>query len=85
MSSEEIRLVLPCQSRYVDVAVTTMEALADRCGVDADGVAAMRTQVYEVLGERMGHCASDVVVLCYEVGDGYLGVRLLADTSYAQT
>ncbi len=85
MASEEIRLVLPAQSRYVDVAVATMEALADRCGLDADGVAAIRAQVYEVLGERVSRCVGDSVVLCYEVGDGFLGVRLVEDTSYAQT
>ena len=48
--------MLPAQSRYVDVAVATMEALADRSGIDADGVAAIRAQVYEVLGERVSHC-----------------------------
>ena len=63
MAGEEIRLVLPAQSRYVDVAVATMEALADRSGIDADGVAAIRAQVYEVLGERVSRCAGDSVVL----------------------
>ena len=85
MAGEEIRLVLPAQSRYVDVAVATMEALADRSGIDAEGVAAIRAQVYEVLGERVSHVVGDSVVLCYEVGDGFLGVRLAEDTSYAQT
>ena len=85
MAGEEIRLVLPAQSRYVDVAVATMEALADRSGIDAEGVAAIRAQVYEVLGERVSHVAADSVVLSYEVGDGFLGVRFTEDTSYAQT
>ena len=85
MASEEIRLILPAQSRYVDVAVATMEALADRCGVDAEGVAAIRAQVYEVFGERVCRCVGDSVLLSYEVGDGFLGVRLVEDTSYAQT
>ena len=85
MASEEIRLVLPAQSRYVDVAVATMEALADRCGIDAEGVAAIRAQVYEAVGERLSHCVGESVVLSYEVGDGFLGVRLVDDTSYAQT
>ena len=85
MASEEIRLVLPAQSRYVDVAVATMEALADRCGIDVEGVGAIRAQVYEVLGERVSRCVGESVVLSYEVGDGFLGVRLLDDTSYAQT
>jgi hypothetical protein len=45
VAGEEIRLVLPAQSRYVDVAVATMEALADRSGIDAEGVAAIRAQL----------------------------------------
>ncbi|HEX2381824.1 MAG TPA: hypothetical protein VHI95_04255 [Acidimicrobiales bacterium] len=81
MAGEEIRLVLPAQSRYVDVAVATMEALADRSGIDANGVAAIRAQVYEALGERVSRCKGENVVLCYEVGDGFLGVRLADDTS----
>jgi hypothetical protein len=85
VASEEIRLVLPAQSRYVDVAVATMEALADRCGLDGEGVAAIRAQVYEVVGERVSRCVGESVVLSYEVGDGFLGVRLVEDTSYAQT
>jgi hypothetical protein len=85
VAGEEITLVLPSQSRYLDVAVATMEALADKSGVDAEGVAALRTRVYEILGERIGRCSGDVVVLLYEVGDGYLGVRVGGDTSYAQT
>jgi hypothetical protein len=85
VAGEEIRLVLPAQSRYVDVALATMEALADRSGIDADGIAAIRAQVYEVLGERVSRCVGDSVVLSYEVGDGFLGVRLSEDTSYAHT
>jgi hypothetical protein len=81
VAGEEIRLVLPAQSRYLDVAVATMEALADRSGIDAQGVAALRAQVYEVLGERVSRCEGHSVVLRYEVGDGYLGVRLADDTS----
>jgi hypothetical protein len=86
VAGEQIRLVLPAQSRYVDVAVATMEALAERSGIDAEGVSAIRAQVYEVLGERMSHYTGESVVLCYEVGDGFLGVRLEEeDTSYAHT
>lgn len=84
--SDEIRLVLPADPRYLDVAVAAIETLADRAGVDADDLAAMRALVHDALGERVSHRASDVVVLCYEVGDGFLGVRLESgDTSYAHT
>lgn len=84
--SDEIRLVLPADPRYLDVAVAAIETLADRAGIDPDELAAMRALVHDALGERVSHRSSDVVVLCYEVGDGFLGVRLESgDTSYAHT
>ena len=84
--SDEIRLVLPADPRYLDVAVAAIETLADRAGIDADDLAAMRAMVHDALGERVSHHSSEVVVLCYEVGDGFLGVRLESgDTSYAHT
>jgi hypothetical protein len=78
--------MLPADPRYLDVAVAAIETLADRAGVDADDLAAMRALVHDALGEKLSHRSSEVVVLCYEVGDGYLGVRLESgDTSYAHT
>jgi hypothetical protein len=84
--SDQIRLVLPADPRYLDVAVAAIETLADRAGVDADDLASMRALVHDALGERVSHRSSQVVALCYEVGDGFLGVRLESgDTSYAHT
>ena len=84
--TDQIRLVLPADPRYLDVAVAAIETLADRAGVDAEDLAAMRALVHDALGERVSHRASAVVALCYEVGDGFLGVRLESgDTSYAHT
>lgn len=84
--SDEIRLTLPADPRYLDVAVAAIETLADRAGIDADELAELRAHVHDALGERVSHRASDVVVLCYEVGNGFLGVRLESgDTSYAHT
>jgi len=83
--ADEIRLVLPADPRYLDVAVAAIESLADRAGVDSDDLAAIRAVVHEALGERVSRRSSDVIVFCYEVGDGYLGVRLESDTSYAHT
>jgi hypothetical protein len=84
--SDEIRLVLPPDPRYLDVAIAAIETLADRAGVDADDLAAMRAHVHDALGEKVSHRASGPVVLVYEVGDGFLGVRLESgDTSYAHT
>ncbi|MEY2433240.1 MAG: hypothetical protein QOC92_2965 [Acidimicrobiaceae bacterium] len=81
-----IRLVLPADPRYLDVAVAAIETLADRAGIDADDLAGMRALVHEALGERVSHRGAAVVTFCYEVGDGFLGVRLdSGDTSYAHT
>jgi hypothetical protein len=83
---DEIRLLLPADLRYLDVAVAAIETLADRAGIDPDEVGAISAHVHDALGERLSHRDGDAVTLCYEVGDGYLGVRLeTADTSYAHT
>jgi hypothetical protein len=83
---DQIRLVLPADPRYLDVAVAAIVTLADRAGIDADDLDAIRALVHDALGERISHRDSDVVAFCYEVGDGFLGVRLESgDTSYAHT
>jgi hypothetical protein len=84
--SDEIRLVMPADARYLDVAVAAIETLADRAGIDVDDLAAIRALVHDALGERLSHRTADVVALRYEVGDGYLGVRLeTGEISYAHT
>ena len=83
---DEIRLALPADPRYLDVAVAAVVTLADRAGLDSEDVAALRALVHDALGQKVSHRAEAVVTLCYEVGDGYLGVRLeTSDTSYAHT
>ena len=83
---DEIRLLLPADPRYLDVAGAAIETLADRAGIDADEVAAISAHVHDALGQRLSHRDGDEVSLCYEVGDGYLGVRLERGvTSYAHT
>lgn len=84
--ADEIRLLLPADPRYLDVAIAAIETLADRAGIDTDEVASISAHVHDALGERISHRHEDAVTLCYEVGDGYLGVRLESgDTSYAHT
>lgn len=85
MKDDVIRLVLPADPRYLDVAIATVEALADRCGVDSGDVATLRAAIHDVLGERLAGRDGDEIVLRYEVGDGFLGVRFEGDTSYAHT
>ena len=83
---DEIRLLLPADPRYLDVAIAAIETLADRAGIDADELAAISAHVHDALGQRLSHREGDQVTLCYEVGEGYLGMRLeTADTSYAHT
>ena len=83
---DQIRLVLPADSRYLDVAVAAIETLAERAGIDGDDLAALRAPVHEALGQRVSEGDGSVVTLCYELGDGYVGVRVeRGDTSYAQT
>ena len=83
--ADEIRLLLPADPRYLDVAVAAIESLADRAGIDADELALISAQVHDALGQRLSH-RDEPVTLCYEVGDGYLGVRLESGvTSYAHT
>ena len=84
--TDEIRLAVPADPRYLDVAVAAIEALADRAGIDSDDLAALRPIVHDALGQRVSRDASEVVVFCYSLGDGYLGLRVEAGvTSYAHT
>ena len=85
--SDEIRLVLPADPRYLDVAVAAIETLADRAGIDADDLAAMRANVHDDFGERLSHRNSDVVVPVTKWAIWLLlGLRLESgDTSYAHT
>jgi hypothetical protein len=70
-------LVVPDDPRYVVVAVATVEGLALRAGVDKDEVAALRDHVEEAFATRFGKGpAGSSVTLRYEVGDGFLGLRL---------
>lgn len=85
MPGDTIHLVLPTDPRYLDIAVATAQTLADRAGIDSDGVASFRAQLHDALGERIGRCHGPTVTIRFDVGDGYLGVRLEGDTSYAHT
>lgn len=84
--ADQIRLVLPADPRYLDVAVAAIETLADRAGLDADDLVGIRALVHDALGQKLSHRSDEIVTLCYEVGDGYVGLRVEAgDTSYAHT
>jgi hypothetical protein len=73
-----LTLVVPDDSRYLGVAVAAVEGLALRAGVDKDEVAALRDHLEEAFAARFGKGpAGSSVMLRYEVGDGFLGLRLL--------
>jgi anti-sigma regulatory factor (Ser/Thr protein kinase) len=73
-----LTLEVPDDPRYLDVAIATVEALAVRAGLDKDELASLRTAVQHALAERLSHRPSGrPIVLRYEVGVGFLGVRLV--------
>lgn len=75
-ADEHIHLTLPANGRFLDVALAALETLADRAGVDKEGVAAMGAAVRDLIAERVQHPPSPAgVVVVYEVGEGFLGVR----------
>ena len=80
MAADRIDLTVPADPRYLDVAVAAMEALADRAGVDKDDLPRLRAAIHAALEERLDHRGPEQQVhLAYEVGDGFLGVRVLDD------
>ena len=80
MAAEPVRLELPADPRYVDVALAAVETLAKHVGMDRDDIAELREELRKVLLERMQRGGSRVV-LRYELGDGFLGLRFDDGTS----
>ena len=76
MGAETVRLELPADPRFVQVALATAEALATRAGMDKDDVADLREEVRGALSRRLDHNGTGRVVLHYEVGEGFLGLRV---------
>jgi hypothetical protein len=76
LHNDEVRIVLPVDPRYIDVAVAAAETLADRAGVNGRELAAIRDQVQAIVAQRMTDLDDTEVVLHYEVGDGFLGLRV---------
>jgi hypothetical protein len=80
MATDRIDLTVPADPRYLDVAVAAMEALADRAGVPAEDLPALRDAIHDALEQRLDdRTADEHVHLAYEIGDGFLGVRVLDD------
>jgi len=74
--ADTIAIELPTDPRYLDVAVAAVEALAVRAGIDKDDVADLRERVHSALAQRLSKRGSGRVVLRYDVGDGFLGLRV---------
>ena len=80
MATDRIELTVPADPRYLDVAVAAMEALADRAGVPSEDLPGLRDAIHDALEQRLDdRQARDHVHLAYEIGDGFLGVRVLDD------
>ena len=75
MADEPVRLELPADPRFVDVALAAVETLAKHVGMDRDDIAELRDDLRRVLVERMQR-GGPRVVLRYELGDGFLGLRV---------
>jgi hypothetical protein len=80
MATDRIELTVPADPRYLDVAVAAMEALADRAGVPAEDLPGLRDAIHAALEQRLDdRQAHEHLHLAYEIGDGFLGVRVLDD------
>jgi hypothetical protein len=75
MAGEPVKLELPADPRFVDVALAAVETLAKHVGMDRDEIAELRDDLRGVLLERMQR-GSGRVVLRYELGEGFLGLRV---------
>ncbi len=75
MAGESVKLELPADPRLVDVALAAVESLAKHVGMDRDDIAELRDDFRGVLLERMQRGGARVV-LTYELGDGFLGLRV---------
>ncbi len=77
-----VQLTVPADPRFLEVAIASIEALAVRAGIDRAQVEALHGDVQALLGARLDHApAGEPVVLRYEVGEGFLGVRLVERTA----
>jgi hypothetical protein len=78
VTPDVLTLAVPDDPRYLGVAVATAEALAVRAGIDKEQLAGLVGQLEVAVGERFGQGRSGGrLTLRYEVGDGFLGLRLL--------
>ena len=75
MADEPVRLELPADPRFVDVALAAVETLAKHVGMDRDDIAELCDDLRGVLIDRMQRGGARVV-LRYELGDGFLGLRV---------
>jgi hypothetical protein len=76
MGNDTICIEMPTDPRYLDVAVAAVEALATRAGIDKDDFADLRASVHAALAERISRRGSGRVTLRYNVGEGFLGLRV---------
>lgn len=77
MGEDTIRIDLPGDPRYLDAAVAAVEALAGPAGLDKDDLSDLRSRVRAALSDRLARQRPGRFVLSYDVGDGFLGMRVV--------
>jgi len=81
MHGDTIRLVLPAGTTYLDIALGLIATLAERSSLDPDGVAGLLGHAGPLLEARVIAAGTPHVRLGYEVGEGFLGLRVEGVTS----
>jgi hypothetical protein len=81
--SETVRLVIPTDAEYVDVALAAVVALGERAGVDAVDLGRWRGMIRAAVDDK-ARAGAAAVEFRYDVGDGYLGVTVTGTPSAAE-
>lgn len=76
MPDDIISIAMPTDPRYLDAAVAAVEALAARAGIDKNQMCDLRSSVQAALSDRIAGHGAGRIVLRYDVGDGFLGLRV---------
>lgn len=83
MPDDVISIAMPTDPRYLDAAVAAVEALAVRAGIDKNQMCDLRSSVQAALSDRIARHGAGRIVLRYDVGDGFLGLRVEDDNGAA--
>jgi anti-sigma regulatory factor (Ser/Thr protein kinase) len=85
VATDVVTMELPGDERFIAVAVAAAEALATRAGVNRKELARLRTAVHAVFVDHGSFDNDARVVLRYELGDGFLAVRVGNESDVSAT